>query len=59
MDETVEGRMSRALVQLGNARDDVRAGIAGARRTAERLSLDTESSQTVQIPGFDPPSGHG
>ena len=59
MDETVEGRMSRALVQLGNARDDVRAGIAGARRTAERLSLDTESSQTAQLSGFDPPSGHG
>ena len=59
MDETVEGRMSRALVQLGNARDDLRAGIAGARRTAERLTLDTESHEDMSVSEFDPSSGHG
>jgi DNA recombination protein RmuC len=59
MDETVEGRMSRALVQLGNARDDLRTSIAGARRTAERLGADAETSQTAGVSEFDPPSGHG
>jgi hypothetical protein len=59
MDETVEGRVSRALVQLANARDDLRAGLAGARRTAERLSLDAEHDTAGSIPPFDPSSGHG
>jgi DNA recombination protein RmuC len=58
MDETVEGRVSRALVQLANARDDLRAGLAGARRTAERLAVDAEHDPTV-TPSFDPSSGHG
>ena len=55
MDETVEGRVSRALVQLANARDDLRADLAGARRTAERLVPEGETDG-VQ---FDPSSGHG
>ena len=59
MDETVEGRVSRALVQLGNARDDLRAGLAGARRTAERLAVDAEDDDTASTRRFDPSSGHG
>ena len=43
MDEAVEGRISRALVQLTNARDDVRGELAGARSLAERLASDPES----------------
>lgn len=59
MDETVEGRVSRALVQLANARDDLRTGLAGARRTAERLALDSEAGPAVSGPSFDPSSGRG
>jgi DNA recombination protein RmuC len=46
MDDTLEGRVSRALAQLTHARDDLRSGLAGA---ADR---DATAS-------FDPPSGHG
>ncbi|MCG6928489.1 MAG: DNA recombination protein RmuC [Acidobacteria bacterium] len=59
MDETVEGRVSRALVQLGNARDDLRAGLAGARRTAQRLAVDAGDHDTAPARSFDPSSGHG
>lgn len=38
MDEEVEGRLSRALVQANNARDALRAELASARRAAGRLS---------------------
>ena len=58
MDETVEGRLSRALAQLVNARDDLRGELAGARRSADRLTLDAEHEATV-TPSFDPSSGHG
>ncbi len=37
MDEEVEGRLSRALVQAANARDALRGELAQARRAAERL----------------------
>jgi DNA recombination protein RmuC len=40
MDEAIEGRLSRALVQLANARDDLRGDLAEARRAAERLARD-------------------
>jgi DNA recombination protein RmuC len=46
MDDEVEGRLSRALVQAANARDALRGDLAEARRTAGRLA------------GFDrPPAG--
>jgi hypothetical protein len=46
MDEEVEGRLSRALVQAANARDALRGDLAEARRTSGRLA------------GFDrPPAG--
>ncbi|HXY39652.1 MAG TPA: DNA recombination protein RmuC [Vicinamibacteria bacterium] len=38
MDEEVEGRLSRALVQATNARDALRGEIGSARRAAGRLS---------------------
>jgi hypothetical protein len=59
MDETMEGRVSRALVQLANGRDDLRAALAAARRTAEGLTVDAEREAATARPSFDPPSGHG
>jgi DNA recombination protein RmuC len=59
MDETVEGRLSRALVQLANARDDLRVELAGVRRTAERLAAEGEAGPVAAGTAFDPPSGHG
>ena len=62
MDETVEGRVSRALAQLANARDDLRSELAGARRTAERLALDSEDDPAVASrpdARFDPSPGRG
>ena len=37
MDEEVEGRLSRGLVQVENSRDALREHVADARRTTERL----------------------
>ncbi len=37
MDEELEGRLSRALVQAANARDALRGEVAAARQAAERL----------------------
>jgi hypothetical protein len=59
MDEAVEGRMSRALVQLANARDDLRAELGRARRTAEHLASKGEASELVADVQFDPSSGRG
>ena len=59
MDEAVEGRVSRALVQLGNARDDLRGELASARRTAERLVLEAEGEGAGPGPSFDRSRGHG
>jgi DNA recombination protein RmuC len=59
MDETMEGRVSRALVQLANGRDDLRTTLAAARRTVEQLTRDAEHEAVVARPTFDPPSGHG
>ena len=47
IDEEIEGRLSRALVQAGNARDALRADLAEARRASGRLA------------GFDRPEGEG
>jgi hypothetical protein len=43
MDEEVEGRLSRALVQAQNARDALRDGLAVARRQAEHLVPSAEA----------------
>ncbi len=47
LDDEVEGRLSRALVQAANARDSLRGDLAEARRTAGRLT------------GFDRPRTEG
>jgi DNA recombination protein RmuC len=59
MDEAVEGRVSRALAQLGNARDDLRGELATARRTAERLVLEAEYEGGGSEPSFDRLPGRG
>lgn len=59
MDEEVEGRVSRALVQLANARDDLRGELAGARSVAERLATDAESEPATLAARFDPSPGRG
>jgi DNA recombination protein RmuC len=40
MDEEVDGRLSRALVQVANARDALRGELAGVRRAAGRLARE-------------------
>jgi DNA recombination protein RmuC len=57
LDETVEGRLSRALVQAGNARDDIRAELAVARRGLARSLSAIEAETTVDRGSFDPPPG--
>ena len=47
MDDEVEGRLSRALVQAANARDALRGDLAEARHASGRLA------------GFDRPEGEG
>ena len=47
MDDEVESRLSRALVQAGNARDALRGDLAEARRSSARLA------------GFDRPRAEG
>jgi DNA recombination protein RmuC len=42
-DEEVEGRLSRGLVQAGNARDALRDHVVEARRAAQKLLLTAES----------------
>jgi len=59
LDEAVEGRLSRALVQAGNARDDIRAELAVARRGLERSLSAFEAETTVDRSSFDPPPGRG
>jgi DNA recombination protein RmuC len=64
MDEAIEGRLSRALVQIANARDDLRSDLAEARRAAERLVRDAAEEKgrpTTAEAGarFDPPSAAG
>jgi hypothetical protein len=60
MDEAVEGRVSRALVQLANARDELRGDLAVARGHARRLSeIPAESGVDPSPVAFDPPSGRG
>jgi DNA recombination protein RmuC len=57
LDETLEGRLSRALAQIANARDEMRAEIAGARGTAERLSLGATEKSAGPLAAFDPSPG--
>jgi DNA recombination protein RmuC len=43
VDEEVEGRLSRGLVQAGNARDALRDHVVDARRATQKLLLTAES----------------
>jgi len=43
IDEEVEGRLSRGLVQAGNARDSLRDHLVDARRSTQKLLLTAES----------------
>jgi DNA recombination protein RmuC len=47
MDEELEGRLSRGLVQVSNARDALRTHLAEAQRTAARLGQVAESETAV------------
>jgi DNA recombination protein RmuC len=61
MDDALEGRVSRALVQLTNARDDLRGELAGARSVAEHLTTAGSAEEVPASPGarFDPSPGPG
>lgn len=59
MDEAIEGRVSRALAQLGNARDDLRGELVAARRTSEHLVRTMEHEGVAPGPSFDRSSGRG
>jgi DNA recombination protein RmuC len=52
LDDEVEGRLSRGLVQVENARDALRHRLAEARRTLERLQPPAETLPTGDHP-FD------
>ncbi|MBN2372108.1 MAG: DNA recombination protein RmuC [Vicinamibacteria bacterium] len=64
-DEELEGRLSRALVQLTNARDDMRTQVSLARRLMNGLleNVEIEASadrrQAQSRLGFDDPSASG
>jgi DNA recombination protein RmuC len=49
VDEEVEGRLSRGLVQAGNARDALRDHVVEARRAAQKLLLTAESEAPVAV----------
>jgi DNA recombination protein RmuC len=63
LDDEVEGRLSRGLVQTTNARDALRGELAGARRTTERLAgtgrKDDVPRTTPSDARFDPPGAAG
>jgi DNA recombination protein RmuC len=49
IDEEVEGRLSRGLVQAGNARDTLRDHVADARRATQKLLLTAESESPAAL----------
>ena len=57
IDEEIEGRLSRGLVQIENARDALRGELSQARGTAERL-LEAAEAEGVAAP-FDHRLGSG
>src|SRR6266540_1790461 len=50
VDEEVEGRLSRGLVQIENARDAVRGEMGQARNAAARLLESTEAEDGAAVP---------
>ena len=49
IDEEVEGRLSRGLVQAGNARDTLRDHVVEARRATQKLLLTAESEAPAAL----------
>lgn len=48
VDEEIEGRLSRGIVQVANARDSMREHVADARGVAERLLRTAETAEDVE-----------
>ena len=51
LDDEVEGRLSKGLVQVQNARDSLRDHVALAQRAADRLMPDAEPVEEEHRPG--------
>lgn len=51
IDEEIEGRFSRALVQMANARDALRDQVGGAQRLTDRLLRTAENADEQDVPG--------
>jgi DNA recombination protein RmuC len=51
IEEEVEGRFSRGLVQVENARDALRGHVADAQRSTSRLLRSTETEETPALAG--------
>src|SRR4029453_17361479 len=49
IDDEVEGRLSRGLVQAGNARDALRDHVVDARRATQKLLLTAESEAPAAL----------
>ncbi|HUG53006.1 MAG TPA: DNA recombination protein RmuC [Vicinamibacteria bacterium] len=49
IDEEVEGRLSRGLVQAGNARDSLRDHVVEARRATQKLLLAAEAEPPARV----------
>jgi DNA recombination protein RmuC len=50
MDEELEGRLSKGLVQIQNARDALRDHVGAAQRTASQLVVDRDAEEPVALP---------
>jgi DNA recombination protein RmuC len=57
IDEEVEGRFSRGLVQMENAREALRDHVGEAQRTCARLLRTTEPESLAVLPAVDVPPG--
>jgi DNA recombination protein RmuC len=57
IDEEVEGRLSRGLVQMENAREALRDHLGEAQRTCARLLRTTEPESQAVLPAIDAPPG--
>ncbi len=57
IDEEVEGRFSRGLVQMENAREALRDHVGEAQRTCARLLRTTEPESLAGLPPVDAPPG--
>jgi DNA recombination protein RmuC len=56
IEEEVEGRLSRGLVQVQNARDALRGHASEARGATERLRRTAESAEALEVAGIAGPA---